>query len=306
MGPFAGPLLAVEYRKEPSGVNTPKIRFLLLAAGVILLSLAILPGVPAVYAIPAAALTPTAEPPTRTPPGGTPQPTLPPRPTVPPIPTAAASGTPKPERERADAAVTKSVSPSEAQIGDIIDFTITVTNHGGETADDVVVTDQLPDFLDVVDSETSKGTIATSGRTVVTTIGSVAPDEVVIIHIHAQVNAQALPPGGSNSVSLVSSNNSDNPNNNSDSVSISILTPAASPTVTPTEVLGTPAGGVPTGASAGASSSSKPNKPAVARPNLPATGTGDDRPDTSWPLALLGLAAIALSLSLRRRGASKL
>jgi len=224
---------------------------------------------------------------------------------VPPVPTAT-SGTPKPEKERADPAVTKSVSPSEAQIGDIVDFTITVTNHGGETADDVVVTDQLPDFLDVVDSATSKGTIATSGRIVVITIGSVAPNEVVIIHIHAQVNAQAAAPGGRNSVSLTSSNNSDNPDNNSDSVMLGILAPAASPTVTPSEVLGTPAGETPTVVPAGASTSSKPNQPAVARPKLPATGAGDDRPDISWPLALLGLAAIGLSLTLRWRGAIKL
>jgi uncharacterized repeat protein (TIGR01451 family)/MYXO-CTERM domain-containing protein len=224
---------------------------------------------------------------------------------VPPVPTAT-SGTPKPEKERADPAVTKSVSPSEAQIGDIVDFTITVTNHGGETADDVVVTDQLPDFLDVVDAQTSKGTIATSGRTVVTTIGSVAPDEVVIIHIHAQVNAQALPPGGRNSVSLTSSNNSDNSDNNSASVMISILTPATSPTAMPTELPGTPAGNAPTVAPAGAASSGKPDHPPVAPPKLPATGAGDDGSDTSWQLALLGLAAIALSLSLRRRGTSKL
>jgi uncharacterized repeat protein (TIGR01451 family) len=202
--------------------------------------------------------------------------------------------------------VTKSVSPSEARIGDIVDFTITVTNHGGETADNVVVTDELPDFLDVVDTGTSKGTIATNGRTVVTTIGSVAPNEVVIIHIHAQVNAQALPPGGGNSVSLTSSNNSDNPINNADSVIISILTPAASPTLTPAEVLGTPAGEAPAAQPASAGSSIRPNRPAApARPNLPATGAANERADASWPLALLGLAAIALSLSLRWRGAKK-
>jgi uncharacterized repeat protein (TIGR01451 family) len=198
--------------------------------------------------------------------------------------------------------VTKSVSPSEARIGDIVDFTITVTNHGGETADDVVVTDNLPNFLDVVETGTSKGAITTNARTVVTSIGSVAPGEVVIIHIHAQVNAQALPPGGRNSVSLTSSNNSDDPDNNTDSITLGILTSAASPTVTPTEVLPTPAGETPTVASAGAGASNRPGQAtSPARPNLPATGAGDERADSSWPLALLGLAAIALSLLLRGR-----
>jgi uncharacterized repeat protein (TIGR01451 family) len=195
--------------------------------------------------------------------------------------------------------VTKEVSPSEARIGDIVDFTITVTNRGGETADDVVVTDELPDFLDVVVTSTSKGTITTNGRTVVTTIGSVAPDEIVIIHIQAQVNAQALPPGGRNSVSLVSSNNSDDLDNNTAGITLAILTPAASPTATPTNA-------APTTTSAGAGASNRPAQAAPARPNLPATGASDDHSHTSWPLGLLGLTMIGLSLFLRRSGTSKL
>jgi uncharacterized repeat protein (TIGR01451 family) len=310
MSTLASPLLPVECRKELSGVNRSTLRFVLLVCGVLLILLAMAPTVPAAYAISLAALTPTVEPPTRTPPGGTPVPTLPPRPTVqPPAPTATTdptAGTPKPDVERADPSVTKEVSPSEAHIGDIVDFTITVTNHGGETADDVVVTDQLPDFLDVVETTTSKGTIATSGRTVVTTIGSVAPDEVVVIHIRAQVNAQALPPGGRNSVSLASSNNSDDPDNNTDSVTIGILTSAASPTATPTEVVATPAAATPSTASAAAGASNRPGQAPPARPNLPATGAGDTRSDISWPLALLGVAMISLSLFLHRRRASKL
>src|SRR5262245_15014832 len=115
------------------------LMFALLVSGMALLLLAWGPGgAPSAYARPLAALTPTAEPPTRTP---TPRPpTLPPRPTVPPTSTPGPITTPQPTREprteRADPAVTKSVSPSEARIGDIVDFTITVTNHGGETADD--------------------------------------------------------------------------------------------------------------------------------------------------------------------------
>jgi uncharacterized repeat protein (TIGR01451 family) len=275
-----------------------------------LILLALAPAVPAAYAIPLAALTPTPEPPTRTPSGGTPLPTLPPRPTL--LPTDTPEPTPKPRptrepgTERADPAVTKSASPSEARVGDIVDFTITVTNHGGETADDVVVTDNLPNFLDVVETGTSKGTITTDGRTVVTTIGSVAPGEVVIIHIRALVNEQALPPGGRNSVSLMSSNSSDNPDNNTDSVSITILPSAASPTVAPTEALATPAGEASTAAPAGASASNRPTQAAPARPRLPVTGAGDDHLRASWPLALLGLAMIAFSLFLRRRDASRL
>jgi uncharacterized repeat protein (TIGR01451 family) len=288
----------------------------LLIVGALLLFLAWAPGVvPAAYALPLAALTPTAEPPTRTPPptaGGTPVPTLPPRPTLPPSDTPGPTNTPKPRptgepgTDHADPAVTKAVSPSEARIGDIVDFTITVTNHGDKTADDVVVTDVLPDFLDVAESNTSKGTIATSGRTVVITIGPVAPGEEVLIHILARVNAQAQPPGGRNSVTLTSSNNSDDLGNNTSSIALSILAPAASPTATPIEVSGTPAGGLPTATPEVAGGSARPSQPAApGRPKLPSTGAGDERPAASWPLALLGLSAIVLSLVLRRRGARK-
>jgi uncharacterized repeat protein (TIGR01451 family) len=296
--------------KRPFTTNT------LLMIGMALLLLSIAPKLaPTAHAIRLAALTPTAEPPTRTPALGstdTPGPTLPPRPTVLPTNTPIAADTPapqptrKPDTERADPAVTKSVSPSEARVGDIVDFTITVTNHGGETADDVVVTDVLPDFLDVVETTTTKGTIAASGRTVVVTIGTVAPDEVVIIHIRARVNEQALPPGGRNSVTLSSSNNSDAPENNTSAAPISILSPAASPVVTPAEVLGTPAGGEPSATPASAAGgASRSGQPVLSsRPNLPRTGE-DERRDISWPLALLGLVAIAASLLLRRRGAAR-
>jgi uncharacterized repeat protein (TIGR01451 family) len=292
-------------------VKHPLLMYALLVSGVALLLLAWAPGgAPSAYARPLAALTPTVEPPTRTPtPGPTSTPTAPPRPTVPPTDTPGPINTPQPqpsrepETERADPAVTKAASPSEARIGDIVDFAITVTNHGGETADDVVVTDELPDFLDVIEANASKGTIAISGRTVVTTIGTVAPGEIVTIRIRTRVNEQAQPPGGRNSVTLVSSNNSDDPINNTDSITLGILTSAGNPTIRPTEVLGTPVSEAPNATPAGGSN--QPSQPAPAPPRLPVTAAGGDHPGASWPLALLGLTAIALSLSLRRRGSNK-
>jgi uncharacterized repeat protein (TIGR01451 family)/MYXO-CTERM domain-containing protein len=279
---------------------------MLLASGVALLLLsAVSAAAPTAYAIPPAALTPTAEPPTRT---STSQPatpipvtaTLPPRPTVSPTDTALPTNTPKPrptddsESEPAEPALTKSANVGEARIGDIIDFTLTVTNHGGETADDVVVTDALPDFLDVVDVAASTGAVTVDGRTVVIAIGQVAPKAVVIIHIRGRVNAQAQPPGGRNTATLTSSNHSDKPKNNVDSVDISILAAGAA-TASPTSAVVSPTAEVPTVAPTAI----------VAPPHLPNTGAAEGPASHSWLLALLGLAAIGLSLLLRRRASIK-
>jgi uncharacterized repeat protein (TIGR01451 family) len=254
---------------------------------------------PAAYAISLAALTPTAEPSTRTPqrPTATPQPkapataTLPPRPTV--VPTEPPPiNTPKPRPpgrdSRADPAVTKAASVSEARIGDIVDFTLTVTNHGSETADDVVVTDAMPDFLDVLEASSDKGAVANDGRTVVVTIGSVGSDDVITIRIRTRVNDRAQPPGGRNSVTLAASNNSDNPDNNVAGVELSIPA-AAGPT--------TPATEVPTALPAGSPEPAPAATPPTVAPRpsqLPVTGAGEQS-GAFWPLLLLGLAALGLS-----------
>ncbi len=89
---------------------------------------------------------------------------------------------------------------------------------------------------DVVAIQADKGSVAVSGQQVVVTIGEVAPGEVIDIHIQARVNAQATSDGGSNGVTLVTSNDSDDPRNNVSNVFITIEMPPASPIPLPTEL----------------------------------------------------------------------
>jgi uncharacterized repeat protein (TIGR01451 family) len=292
---------------------------MLLIVGAALLGMSAATGVPAVYGAPLAALTPTAEPATRTPP----QPTdtsIPatatqqPRPTITPtdVPAAADTPTPQPhEREHSNPAITKSVSPSEAQIGDTVDFTLHVTNHGDKTADDVVVTDSLPDFLDVLDAGADRGDVRVDGRTVTVVIGALAPGEVITIHIRAQVNAQAQPPGGTNTARLTTSSDSNDTNDDSASASVSIpqglvLAATPSPTALP-EQTATPE--QPAAASTGGGSSHPVRVDSGAgtapRPRMPRTGAADAPTNSALPLALLGLASIGLSLLIGRRGRAK-
>ncbi|MBK9711643.1 MAG: DUF11 domain-containing protein [Kouleothrix sp.] len=211
-------------------------------------------------------------------------------PTDTPPPTATSTPKPPPtEQIVADPAITKSASVAEARVGDEITFTIVVTNRGNRTANDVVVTDSLPDYLDLLDATASRGSLTVSGRTVTVDIGSVAPGEQITLRIRARVNERAQPPSGRNGVSLTTSSSTDDPSNNSAEVTFAILGGSGA-TATPEEA---------SPAATPAPTDLPPTAAPVPR-NLPRTG-GEDASARLPILAALGLAALALSMLLRRR-----
>ncbi|HWQ12245.1 MAG TPA: DUF11 domain-containing protein, partial [Roseiflexaceae bacterium] len=194
-----------------------------LAAGALglcaaaLLALAGTPaGAPRAVAAPRPVITNTPEPPTPQPtsPPATPRPTdaPPPRPTdVPP--------TRPPENDgNADPALAKAVEPATARVGDEVLFVLTVTNRGNDDAKDVVVTDEVPGPFAVLGAEAGRGDVSVSGNTVVVTLGSMAPDEVVVIRIRARVTAAA--PDVSNTATLVTSSRADDATNNVSGVTL--------------------------------------------------------------------------------------
>jgi uncharacterized repeat protein (TIGR01451 family) len=81
--------------------------------------------------------------------------------------------------------IEKSVHPAQIAVGEKTLFTITVTNASVDTADDVVVTDEIDAGLEIVNVQTSKGSISTSGQQVTVDVGSMAADETVVIRIRA-------------------------------------------------------------------------------------------------------------------------
>jgi LPXTG-site transpeptidase (sortase) family protein len=128
----------------------------------------------------------------------------------------------------ADPAVTKYSDPSSAQIGDLVTFTMTVTNVGNIDATDVVVTDAKPAFLDILSVNITPGpgfptTIV--GNTITITFGSLAPGETYTVTVVTRVNALATPPGGTNYVTLTTSSTTDDPDNNDDDADVVITTP---------------------------------------------------------------------------------
>jgi LPXTG-site transpeptidase (sortase) family protein len=98
--------------------------------------------------------------------------------------------------------VSKSVDPAQAEVGDTVTFTITVTNNGNVQATGVIVNDTLPDNLDYVsatsvDVNTSlaRGTITLiPPRTVRVDIGTLDVTDEILITILAQVNSAGQPP----------------------------------------------------------------------------------------------------------------
>jgi uncharacterized repeat protein (TIGR01451 family) len=137
----------------------------------------------------------------------------------------------------ADPIITKRASKTTVQVGDTVDFVITVTTQGNLPAENVTVSDDLPDFLALNNVSVSRGNVSAGGGSVVVTLGSVAPGEVITINISTRVVALPNPPGNINSAALVTTSASDDPRNNISTVEL-IADPnaLASPTPTPAPV----------------------------------------------------------------------
>jgi uncharacterized repeat protein (TIGR01451 family)/LPXTG-motif cell wall-anchored protein len=128
-----------------------------------------------------------------------------------------------------DPAVTKSVNPPTAVVGDSVVYTIQVTNLGGLAATGVVVEDTLPAFLSLEGATATRGTVSTSGNTVRVEIGDLAPGETVEVRVTARVRATAAAPNNRN-LAVVSSTSPDaNPDNNQASVPLDTTRPASLP-----------------------------------------------------------------------------
>jgi LPXTG-site transpeptidase (sortase) family protein len=125
-----------------------------------------------------------------------------------------------------DPAVTKTGDPTTAQVGDTVTFTLNVFNNGTADATNVVVTDPLPAFLDYV-GVSAPGATSTAydlpTNTVTITYAIVQPSDFFTITITTQVNALGSPPGGTNTVDLVSGSADSDPTNNVDSTPITIV-----------------------------------------------------------------------------------
>ena len=124
-----------------------------------------------------------------------------------------------------DPAVTKSVDPAAAQVGDTVTFTLVVTNNGDANADGVVVRDVIPAFLDIstITISATEPSVSTVGNTITINISTVSPTDVYTVTITTVVNNLGAPPGGTNAVNLTTTSTDVDLMNNVDSVAVTIV-----------------------------------------------------------------------------------
>ncbi len=105
-----------------------------------------------------------------------------------------------------DPFITKSVNPPFAVPGEIVTWTIVVTNPGSIAAPNVSVTDTMPAVIQIQSVAATAGTINYVGQVVTWNIASLAPGQVVTITIVGQVRLDAqLPFVVNNTASLTTS-----------------------------------------------------------------------------------------------------
>ncbi len=132
--------------------------------------------------------------PTTSGPSPTPRPTNPPPPTNPPSPTDTPAPT-SPPPPVVDPYLTKAADPQFAQVGDVVQFTIIVTNPNPVDLSGVVVVDQLPAELDFMNATTTQGsfTFDAGSNTVTFNLGTLAAGQTATMTIQARVNDKAQP-----------------------------------------------------------------------------------------------------------------
>lgn len=146
-----------------------------------------------------------------------------PTPTAIPSPTATTSPTPEPWLT--DVEIVKRADKPHVLPGDTLMYTLVARNIGAKAAFDVVVSDQVPQQLEVIDLASSKGDIAVEGQTVTAYPRTLEAGETAEYRITARVRANAAPGEIANTGRITTSTTGDTPDNNTSTVTVEIRTP---------------------------------------------------------------------------------
>ena len=128
-------------------------------------------------------------------------------------PTSTPTATPAPRDAdspigQVDPAIVKRGDPSEAVPGEMVRFTLEVTNHGTDAAVGVVVTDEVSEYLEILDVTTTQGTVAIDGQKVTVEVGVVGPGFIVEIVIETRVRADTPAPLEIENLAILTADNS--------------------------------------------------------------------------------------------------
>ena len=92
----------------------------------------------------------------------------------------------------AELSIDKIANPTSTQVGDTVNYTITVTNNGPATATNVVASDTLPSEL-TFEIATASASTSYASSTGLWTINTLAPSSTATLTIAAEVNTSTLP-----------------------------------------------------------------------------------------------------------------
>ena len=95
--------------------------------------------------------------------------------------------------DRGDLSLAKSVSPGDAEPGDVVTYTLTVANDGPAAARDVVLSDTVPAGLAFVDSDPGAPACSYDAGVVSCELGSVPAGGTRTVLVRAKVDAISLP-----------------------------------------------------------------------------------------------------------------
>jgi uncharacterized repeat protein (TIGR01451 family) len=112
-----------------------------------------------------------------------------------------------------DLSLTKADSPDPVQTGDVLTYTITVTNNGPGSVATASVEDKLPNKLDFVSVEATQGTCERNGRNVTCEPGLIGDTQSVTITITVRPSKE----GNLSNTATVSATGNVDPNGGNDS-----------------------------------------------------------------------------------------
>lgn len=213
---------------------------------------AALAGLPTVTPLPPTRVPPTGAPPTATAPAPTQMiaPTQTPAPEAPrrerhqPTPEAASvtpALPPTAEERHPQLTIVKRAVPAVAHPGDRVSFEVDLTNRGDGPASDLVIIDEVPLPLRVVDLHSVKGDIVVEGQRVSAFPRTLDPGESARITIVAEIPLDA-PAGPISNTAVVTSSSQDDPGDNTSTTMVEIqprgqgAPPRLPTTADPTEV----------------------------------------------------------------------
>ncbi|MGG5258682.1 CARDB domain-containing protein [Phycicoccus avicenniae] len=129
-----------------------------------------------------------------------------------------------------DLSITKDASTDDAEVGDVVTYTITVANSGPSSAAGVVVTDRLPNGLTLAgEPRTDTGSCASAAQVVTCRLGTLGPEQRAVIVLRVRVGPGEVGRDLKNVATVTSATGDQVSSNNEDEATVVVSASAPPP-----------------------------------------------------------------------------